>query len=121
MIQWILSTEKQSENWTINIIFVNNNYIAGLNNKFLGKNYATDVLSFNLSDANEALGEVYVSLEQAKTQATEYNVSFQNELSRLVAHGVYHLLGYDDRTETERQVMAEKENNALQHSFANVP
>ncbi len=121
MIQWILSFEDHVANWSINIIFVNNDVTTNLNKKFLGKNTATDVLAFNLSDTNEALGEIYVSLEQAKTQATEYKVSFQNEISRLVAHGVYHLLGYDDHTEPERQVMTEKENKALQHSFANYP
>lgn len=114
IVQWILSSENQSANWTINIVFVDNDYIAGLNNKFLGKNSATDVLSFNLSDPDEALGEVYVSIEQAKTQAVEYKVSFQNEVLRLVAHGVYHLLGYDDQTEPERQIMTAKENAALQ-------
>ncbi|NIA28357.1 MAG: rRNA maturation RNase YbeY [Actinobacteria bacterium] len=115
MVQWILSCENQPAKWTINIIFVNDEYITKLNKKFLGKNNATDVLSFNLSEADEMVGEVYISAERAKIQAIEYKVSFQNEVSRLVAHGVYHLLGYDDQTESERRVMTAKENKALQH------
>lgn len=115
MVKWILSCEKQPAKWKINIIFVNDEYITKLNKRFLGKNNATDVLSFNLSETNEMLGEVYISAERAKIQAIEYQVSFQNELSRLVAHGVYHLLGYDDQTESERRVMTVKENKALQH------
>ncbi|NOY59631.1 MAG: rRNA maturation RNase YbeY [Calditrichaeota bacterium] len=115
MVKCILSSENQPAKWTINIVFVNDEYITKLNKRFLGKKNATDVLSFNLSEADEMLGEVYISAERAKIQATEYQVSFQNEVSRLVAHGVYHLLGYDDQTESERQVMTAKENNALQH------
>ncbi len=111
----ILENEKNKA--TVNLIFINDRYMKKLNHKFLGKNKTTDVLSFPLESEGEReppfLGEVYISLEQAERQARQYQVSFSDELKRLVTHGVLHLLGYDHKTRKEALEMRKKEGEYL--------
>ncbi len=73
---------------TINLVIVGEDAILQLNKEYLGHDYITDVISFNLSEGKDLLGEVYICLQQAERQATEYNVSLENELLRLAIHGV---------------------------------
>lgn len=99
----------------IGVIFIDDNYITDLNIRYFDKNRPTDVISFPLSDENtETLeGEIYVSTETAKIQADEYQVSWENELMRLVIHGLLHILGLDDQTAEEREKMTSKEDYYL--------
>ena len=116
LINWILADEKCSESWHISIIFVDDGFIVELNKKFLQKSGPTDIISFNLTDSSEQPeGEVYISVDTAKKSAQEYNVELNNELYRLTAHGVYHLLGYDDATQSQRDAMTQLENKALEY------
>lgn len=96
----------------LSIIFVDDEKIKELNQKFLGHNYVTDVISFDLSDDNIILGEVYICYPQAERQAKEYGVSVEDEILRLAIHGVLHLLGFEDDTEEKR-----KEMNKLEDMF----
>lgn len=115
LAQRILEREKTKA--AVNLIFVNDRYMKKLNSKFRGKNKTTDVLSFPLESELKGnsvfLGEVYVSIEQARRQAEEYQVSFSKELQRLVAHGVLHLLGYDHQTKKEASEMRKREEQYL--------
>lgn len=113
-------TENQVKASEISIIFVNNDFITRLNSKFFDKSRPTDVISFPLSEpaASVLEGEVYIATEVAQTQATDYGVSLQNELFRLVIHGVLHLLGYDDLTVPEKSKMTEQEDFYLHYIFA---
>lgn len=112
--------EKEKTKADINLIFVNDSYMKILNHKFRGKNKTTDVLSFPLgsdsTDYHDFLGEVYVSVEQAKRQAQEFQVRFSDELKRLVAHGVLHLLGYDHQNKKDALKMRKKEEKYLDSS-----
>ncbi len=111
---WILETNEQENPWLITFIFTDDYYIIDLNERFFNSSDPTDVISFNLSDsADSPEGEVYISVDTAARHATEYNVSLDNELCRLVAHGVYHLLDYDDATPEQKQQMTELEDKAL--------
>ena len=109
--------EKEKTRAAVNLIFANDSYMKKLNSKFRGKNKTTDVLSFPLESELKRdsvfLGEVYVSLEQARRQAKEYGVSLHKELQCLVAHGVLHLLGYDHQTKKEASEMRKKEEKYL--------
>ena len=115
LAQKILKKEDCKTN--LNLILVMDSFMRKLNQKFLGKNKTTDVLSFPLESEGEReppfLGEVYISLEQAKRQARQYQVSFSDELKRLVTHGVLHLLGYDHKTKKEALAMRKKEKEYL--------
>lgn len=98
---------------TINLIVVGEDKILEMNKKYLGHEFVTDVISFNLSDGEILLGEVYICLQQAKRQAKEYSVSVENELLRLVIHGVLHILGFEDDTIDKKTEMHKLENMFL--------
>ncbi len=89
----------------IGVSLVDNKTIKALNKKHLGRDYATDVLSFNY-DEGEYLGDVVVSTEKAKEQAKSYGNTYEQEIAELVAHGVLHLMGVhhkgDDHEVTSR-------------------
>ena len=113
----ILQAERQKSG--VNIIFINDKFMKRLNQKFLGKDKTTDVLAFALKSEvsfekhSLFLGEVYISLDQAKRQAQEYRVSLAQEVKRLVTHGILHLLGYDHKNKKDALTMRKKEEKYL--------
>lgn len=115
MCEWILTREAQTGPWELTFVFVDNAFIKDLNERFFNISSATDVISFNLTEQDIPEGEVYISVDTARDNAKQYNVSLQDELLRLVAHGTYHILGYDDATEAQRQKMTQLENKALEY------
>jgi len=90
----------------ISVVFVSDAEIAELNEKFLGANEATDVLAFPMEEEG-ILGDIIVSFDRAREQAVEYGCSYNEELLRLVIHGMLHLLGYTDSDEESRRRMLE--------------
>ena len=93
----------------ISVILVDDSKIQDLNQRYLNKNRPTDVMAFHLGESGGLKGEVYISVERAKEQAGRYRVSFEDELSRLVIHGVLHLLGCDDESQAEAAHMRQHE------------
>ena len=91
------------KNCDFNVVFINNEKMTELNEKYKNRKGPTDVLSFNISDdASDIIeGEVYVSLEKAKKQSTEYNVPYEEEIIRLVTHGLLHLAGWTHDNEND--------------------
>ena len=84
----------------IGLILTNDKGIGALNKKYRGQNKVTDVLSFNIENFtknknNLMLGDIYINLDQAKRQATIYNVKLQTEIANLFIHGLLHLMGFD--------------------------
>ncbi len=104
----------------VNIVFVNNRFIRELNRKYRQVDLPTDVLCFDLSEpsSKESTGEIYISLERAAEQAQQYGVSLQNEVARLVVHGLLHLVGYDDQSDADREVMRQKTEEYLYQFYA---
>lgn len=104
-----------------NVIIVDNNYIHELNKTYRDIDRETDVITFALEDDKKmvnasdirVLGDIYISIDKAKTQAEEYGHSFLRELSFLAVHGFYHLLGYDHMTKEEEEVMFAKQEEVL--------
>jgi len=100
----------------LTIVLTDNEGIRELNSRFRGRNTATDVLSFPLHEDDEAgmyLGDVIVSVEQAKRQAGRFNNDPESELARLVSHGILHILGYDHHTPADGRKMKTAERRAL--------
>lgn len=100
----------------INIILVNDDFIIDLNKRYFNKNSVTDVISFNLDDSftDDLLeGEVYIDTQQIARQAKEYETSFDDELNRIVIHGILHIIGYDDQSKDEKRKMTDKEDYYL--------
>jgi rRNA maturation RNase YbeY len=114
LAQTVLSSEGILEA-EINIIFVNDDYMLRLNQEYFKKNTTTDVISFNLTDDNsDGLdGEIYANVEQINRQASEFHVSTEEEIFRIVIHGLLHLLGFDDQTKAQKQIMTEKEDQYI--------
>ncbi len=113
----ILRNEKK-KGW-VEVILAGDGLLRRLNKEFAGKNETTDVLSFPFNESVSPekglnyIGEIYISLEQAKRQAKEYGVTLQEELLRLVTHGTLHLLGYDHQKKDEAKLMRKKEEKYL--------
>lgn len=97
----------------INIIFCSDSFILELNNKYLKHNYFTDIITFDNSQDNVISGDLYISIDTVKSNAIEYAATFENELYRVIIHGILHLLGYDDKTKEQSIVMREMENKCL--------
>lgn len=99
----------------ISVVFCDNKFISGLNRKFFRKSQATDVISFPLQDDRTAqyLGEIAVSVEQAKRMCDFYGKKWQEELVLYLIHGILHLIGYNDIKKKERMVMERKQEEML--------
>ncbi len=121
VLEFAMKKEKL-ENTSFSVIFVDNNYIHELNKNYRNIDRETDVITFALEDDdsiingsdNRMLGDIYISLDKAHSQAEEYGHSFKRELSFLAVHGFYHLLGYDHMTEEEEKIMFGKQEEVLQ-------
>jgi probable rRNA maturation factor len=93
----------------LSFIFVNNARIQEINREFLKHNYFTDVIAFNLGDAEEINAEIYISVDTVKSNANNYKVSLKSEMLRVMIHGTLHICGFDDGSEEERNRMHELE------------
>lgn len=113
--------KEKLENVIFNVIIVDNNYIHELNKNYRHIDRETDVITFALEDEKDmvipdderVLGDIYISIDKARSQAKEYGHSLLRELSFLAVHGFYHLLGYDHMTKEEEEVMFSKQEEVL--------
>lgn len=110
------------DNVSFNLIIVDNEYIHKLNRDYRNIDRETDVITFALEDEDSiilpnderVLGDIYISIDKAESQALEYGHSLLRELSFLAVHGFYHLLGYDHMTEEDEKVMFKKQEEVLE-------
>jgi len=97
---------------SLEINFVSQETIRKVNNEYLSHDYSTDIITFDYSNERNILdGEIFISLKDAEENSKKYHVTFDNELLRLIIHGILHLLGYDDITLSKRKVMKKAEND----------
>lgn len=94
----------------ISIIFCSDNYILDVNQKYLGHDYFTDIITFDYCEGDRLSGDLFISIDSVRENAIEYGSTFEDELNRVMVHGVLHLIGYDDHTEEDIAVMRKKEN-----------
>lgn len=94
----------------ITVIFCSDNYLLDVNKQYLNHNYYTDIITFDYVEDNVISGDLFISIDRVKENAEEYAVSLIKELYRVVFHGVLHLIGYNDKSNEEQQVMTQKEN-----------
>ncbi len=97
----------------INIIFCNDEYLLKINQEHLTHDYYTDIITFDYSENNLISGDLFISKDRVEENAEEYKVSFENELNRVIIHGILHLIGYNDKSESEIKEMRTKENYYL--------
>lgn len=98
---------------SIAIIFCSDNYILDVNLKYLQHDYFTDIITFDYCEGNVLSGDLFISVDSVRENASFYGTEFSDELNRVIVHGLLHLIGYDDHTEDEQRVMREKENYYL--------
>ena len=97
----------------ISIIFCSDNYILDVNIKYLQHDYFTDIITFDYCEADRLNGDLFISIDSVRENASFYGTEFEDELNRVIVHGVLHLIGYDDHTEDDIKVMRAKENYYL--------
>ena len=112
---WLLSVIA-SENKNlgeINYIFCDDAYLLSINQQYLDHDTYTDIISFDTSEGNDLSGDIFISVERIKENAQQFNVSVDDELKRVLAHGILHFCGYKDKTDDEAKLMREKEDEKL--------
>jgi len=97
----------------INYVFCDDDYLLKLNEEFLGHDTLTDIISFDYSLGKILHGDVFISIERAKDNAKEFEVTFQEEMHRLMIHGILHYCGYKDKSDEDSLLMRGKENYYL--------
>lgn len=121
-----LSNEEQLSNWIssvivsegkkegeINYIFCDDEYLLGLNEQYLNHDTLTDIISFDYSVGKELHGDIFISTERVLENAAEFKVSFEEELKRVMVHGVLHYCGYKDKSEEDEKLMRSKEDEKI--------
>lgn len=111
LIQTLIRKEKKKTG-EINFIFSNDKLLLSFNKKFLKHNTLTDIITFQYG-SKELSGEIFISIQRVKENAKQFGVRFENELHRVMIHGVLHLCGYKDKQTGDKKKMREKEDYYL--------
>ena len=99
----------------ISVIFCSDPYILDVNKKYLQHEYYTDIITFDYCEGDVLSGDLFISVDSVRENASFYGTDFENELNRVIVHGVLHLIGYDDHTEEDIAVMRSKEDFYLSY------
>ena len=100
-------------------LFCNDNKILDINRQYLNHDFYTDIITFDYSEGDKISGDIFISLDTVKTNSQKYNTDYQEELYRVIIHGVLHLCGLDDKSEADSKEMREAEDSALKQLFNN--
>jgi len=124
--EFALEGETQLENWIekvvsdkefelgeVNYVFCDDEYLLKLNVEFLQHDTLTDIISFDNSLGKLINGDIFISIERVQENAKEYNVTFEEELHRVMIHGILHYMGLKDKSADEKMLMRKEENKAL--------
>jgi probable rRNA maturation factor len=108
----VITSENKNEG-EINYIFCDDEYLHKINLEYLNHDTLTDIISFDYTMGNELSGDIFVSIERVKDNAVDFNVSFEDELKRVLVHGILHYCGYKDKGENDERLMRSKEDEKL--------
>ena len=113
--EWLnaIAFEENNKIENLNFLIVDDKRMIHFNKTYLNHNYPTDIITFNTSENKKISGDVIISLERVEENAKEYKVELEEELWRVMAHGLLHLLGYNDKSKEEKEKMRKKENYYL--------
>lgn len=113
--EWInaIISDEGFETGEIVYVFCDDDYLYKLNVEFLGHDTLTDIISFDYKMGNQINGEIYISTERVSDNALRFEQLFEDELHRVMIHGILHFCGYGDKTEAEAREMRFKEDSAL--------
>ena len=111
-----LSKTCETEGYVINelnYIFCDDDYLLKINQDYLQHDYLTDIITFDYVLGKSISGDLYISIDRIRENAEEFNVTFENELKRVMVHGVLHLMGYSDKSDTATAEMRNKEEEKI--------
>ena len=108
----VIISENKNEG-EINYIFCDDEYLHKINVEYLNHDTLTDIISFDYTVGNELNGDIFVSVERVEDNSKDFNVSFIEELKRVLAHGILHYCGYKDKSDSEAELMRSKEDEKI--------
>ena len=113
--RWIskIIKDQKREEGEISYIFCDDQYLHKLNLEFLNHDSLTDIISFDNSLGDQINGDIFISVERVKENADTYKTNFEDELHRVIIHGILHYCGFNDKTKEEAALMRKKEDEAL--------
>ncbi len=97
----------------INYIFVSDEYLLNINKTYLQHDYFTDIITFNNNVEDIIASDIYISVDTVRSNSEKFCVSFEDELLRVIIHGILHLIGFDDVSDRLQAEMTSQENKAL--------
>ncbi|MER3375785.1 MAG: rRNA maturation RNase YbeY [Allomuricauda sp.] len=97
----------------LDYVFCSDEFLLTLNKEYLNHDTFTDIITFDYSSGKTISGDIFISSERVIENAETYGVPFENELLRVMGHGVLHLMGYGDKTDSEKQLMRIKEEEKI--------
>lgn len=126
-IRFKLASERKTSNWIksvikrekytaseINFIFCSDERLSEINLQYLNHKTLTDIITFDYSTNNKELkGDIFISIPRVKENAVKFKADFDTELHRVIIHGVLHLIGFTDKSKSEKSIMREKEDACL--------
>ena len=125
-LDFILDNEEQFSCWLseviisenklegeINYIFCDDDYLLEINQQYLDHDTLTDIISFDYSIGNDLHGDIFISIDRVRENAQDYDVAFQDELKRVMVHGVLHYCGYKDKSDDDEKLMRQKEEEKM--------
>jgi rRNA maturation RNase YbeY len=124
--EFSLNTEKKYTEWlekvirsedkeldTLSYIFYNDEQLRAINKEYLDHDEYTDIVTFSYNTTESIAGDIFISVERVKENALKYNASLEEEIRRVMVHGVLHLMGYDDKTKGDSDLMRRKEEEKI--------
>ena len=110
-IRWIKNviSEENKKLGEVNYIFCNDKYLLEKNIKYLDHDTLTDIITFNYCEGDIISSDIMISIERVMENSSIFENSFSEELNRVIVHGILHLVGYNDKTEEEKEIMRKKE------------
>jgi probable rRNA maturation factor len=108
----VIESENKEEG-EINYIFCDDDYLLDINLKYLNHDTLTDIISFDYSEDDLISGDIFISIQRVEDNASLFNVSFTEELKRVMIHGVLHYCGYKDKTQSDEVLMRQKEDEKI--------
>ncbi len=111
-IENVINSENKSLG-EISYIFCDDEYLLEINKQYLNHDYYTDIISFDYTENEVVSGDIFISIDRVKENALDYGVSFDNELKRVIIHGILHFCGYKDKSQDEERMMRLKEEEKI--------
>ena len=113
--EWLnlVAFEEGNKIQNLNFLIVGDKRMIHFNKTYLNHDYSTDIITFDNAENKKISGDIVISIERVKENSKKYKVKLEDELRRVMAHGLLHLLGYDDKNEKEKKRMRKKENYYL--------